>query len=203
LGQHTVSPLNGRSPYVSASTTPGGAPKIAGEPVWINVEKFEQSGGRVLRNEDIIRESEVFLRENPQLRARFELWKKAQTTSPTFENEVLLKGPVPAEAIQTRPPGFSPKAAMRLKVGGSVVLAYAIFADAGSFYLAENKARESARIAGGWSVGVPLGAKGAKWGAAYGPWGSLFGGAAAFSVGYWGGSTAAEGLYDYASGIYE
>ena len=211
LNQHEGGP----TPYSSASTKPLGSPGIAGEPVWIDVNKLK--GNAVYTYEEIVKMSKEFLGRNPYLKTRFEIWKSAQPE----EGEALIKGEIGPGAIYTRN-------AVRLRsvvaAGGKVLFYVAVAQDTYAFFVAESKAREVARIAGGWTGAWAGGTAGAAGGAKVGAGiafglgmagpqaaapeevvtvpvgagvGGFFGGLFGTIAGYWAGSQAGKNYYDF------
>ena len=142
-------------PPASFQTAP---PNIRGEPVWVDLNKVK---AEVTTYEEIVQMSKKFLRRNPHLKERFEVWKAAH------EGEVLIKGNVAPQAVSTKM-GVRLKTAARY--GGRALLLYAIYADTRSFIAAEDRSGEASRIAGGWigawAGACAGGATGAKGGAA-------------------------------------
>jgi hypothetical protein len=204
--------MGGKTPYLSGSKLPNGAPNIAGEPVWVDLNKVRAD---VTTYDDIIKMSKEFLERNPHLKERFDLWKRAG------EAEVLIKGEVPANAVST-------KNGIRLRTGlsygGKALFLYAVYADTNSFIVAEDKAGEAARIAGGWTGAWAGGCVGASGGARAGAGialalgfagpqaaapeevvtvpvgagiGGIVGGFAGGIGGYWIGSQAGRNYYDF------
>ncbi len=203
LNEHLGKP----SPYSPASTKPNGAPNIKGTPVWIDIGKLND--GQVLSHSDIVKSSEEFLSRNEHLRERFEIWRKFQAK----EGEVLIKGQVPADAVYSQ-------RAIRLhrflNGTGKVLFIGALAMDTASFFLAEDKAGEAARIAGGWTGAWAGGTIGAAGGAASAgiagqlgpqiaipeelitvPVCGFFGGLGGSIMGYWAGSAAGRNYYDF------
>jgi hypothetical protein len=203
LNQH----LGGQSPYSPASTLRNGAPKIRGTPVWEDISKLED--GQLLTHEDIVKASKEFLSRNEHLRERFEIWKNNQGN----EGEVLIKGDVPKEAVYSQ-------SAIRLhrvlNGTGKVLFVGAVAMDTASFFMAEDKAGDAARIAGGWTgawaggvIGAGTGAAGAGIAGQLGPQVAIpeelitvpvcgfFGGLIGSFAGYWAGSVAGRNYYDF------
>jgi hypothetical protein len=208
----------GPTPYVSASTSPKGAPNITGEAVWIDVNKLK--GNEVHSYDDIMKMSQEFLDRNPHLRERFQIWKAAQAAA-NAEREVLIKGEIEAGAISTK---NAIRFRMAMRVGGQALFWGAVAMDTYAYFAAENKSREVARIAGGWTgawaggtIGVGVGAKaGAGVMVALGlagpqaavpeevvtvpvgaGVGSIIGGLVGTIGGYWAGSQAGKNYYDF------
>jgi len=216
LGQHAV---EGRgSQYTAVSSRAKGAKGIHGDLVWIDMGKVKANANRIWTRAEIVRASDGFLARNAHLKNRFAKWKSRQSG---YEGELLIEGRIPASAVHTK--GY-----IRLRTGlgaaGKVLFVYAAAMDTYSFFAAEKKDREAARIAGGWTgawafgkIGAHLGAKGgASLAAILGQTGpqvaapeeivtvpvfSLvggFGGGLIFGTGgYWSGSNAGTAYYDF------
>jgi len=180
--------------------------------------KVKANANRIWTRAEIVRASDGFLARNAHLKNRFAKWKSRQSG---YEGELLIEGRIPASAVHTK--GY-----IRLRTGlgaaGKVLFVYAAAMDTYSFFAAEKKDREAARIAGGWTgawafgkIGAHLGAKGgASLAAILGQTGpqvaapeeivtvpvfSLvggFGGGLIFGTGgYWSGSNAGTAYYDF------
>jgi len=201
LNQH----LGGPSPYSSASHLARGVPNITGQPVWIDVSKIKP--GDLISYEDILRMSRDFLRRNPHLRERFDIWARAG------EKEALIRNRIPREAISTEN-GMRIRGVVR--VGGKALFLYAVYADTRDFFEAEYKSAEAARIAGGWTgawaggcagtgIGVALTAAAGQAGpqilipeeVVTVPAGGIAGGFVGGWFGYWAGSEAGRNYYDF------
>jgi hypothetical protein len=175
--------------------------------VWVDISKLED--GQLLTHEDIVKASKEFLSRNEHLRERFEIWKNNQGN----EGEVLIKGDVPKEAVYSQ-------SAIRLhrvlNGTGKVLFVGAVAMDTASFFMAEDKAGDAARIAGGWTgawaggvIGAGTGAAGAGIAGPLGPQVAIpeelitvpvcgfFGGLIGSFAGYWAGSVAGRNYYDF------
>lgn len=153
-----ISPLEhvlGQKPsqFLSASTLAEGAEGIKGEPVWIDVSKLKP--GQLLDHNQIVAESREFVNRNPHFQERFDKWLRAQKAIGTEgggsvapEGEVLIKGSVPASAVLTRTQML---VRTGLTAGRHILFGIAVAMDTKAFFEAENKSRELARIAGGWT----------------------------------------------------
>lgn len=96
IGQHALGA--NRSPYISASTNPRGAPNIQGRPVWIDIEKSKRAGVVFHSSEEIIKDLDRLAAQNHALADRVARLKQVILN---VEREVLLEGNVPARAVKS------------------------------------------------------------------------------------------------------
>ena len=76
-----------------ASTIPGGAPNINGEPLWIDVDQVKANGGTILQNSDII----AALRQSGVSESQIQIYLNNQSS----EGEVAIASVVPSSAVNT------------------------------------------------------------------------------------------------------
>ena len=96
IGQHALG--ENASRYISASKLAKGAPNIQGTPYYIDIAKAKASGARIHTTENILSDLNRLASEDPRLRFRVDLLKKAITE---VEGEVLIEGKVPASAVKS------------------------------------------------------------------------------------------------------
>lgn len=96
IGEHALG--NNVSPYLSASTKPGGAPNFAGEPFYIDIAKAKAAGVRLHSTGEIIADLRHLALERPELRHRVD---KLVSIIEAVEGEVLLEGHVPSTAVKS------------------------------------------------------------------------------------------------------
>jgi hypothetical protein len=96
IGEHALGNTN--SPYSSASTKPGGAPNMAGRPVYIDITKAKSAGVTIHSTEEIIADLDRLAKEQPQMKPRID---KLKSVIGSVEGEVLLEGKVPPSAIKS------------------------------------------------------------------------------------------------------
>ncbi|GIZ14780.1 hypothetical protein [Capnocytophaga catalasegens] len=88
------------SPYLSASTLPKGAPNIMGQSQYIDIAKAKAAGCKIYTTAEIILDLRRMQNEAPSLNAKTNLEKLIKTIS-SVEQEVLIKGDIPPEAIKS------------------------------------------------------------------------------------------------------
>jgi hypothetical protein len=158
-GQHVLNQHgNGPTPFLSASTRKGGAPNISGTPITIDLDRFKASGGKVIEQAEIVADLETMVANQEISRTRFEQWLRNQPK----ECEILLKGQVPASAIETG-------GAKALRCCGKCAMVVGIVVSVRDISIATVEsidndspaplAAEAIRQTGGWA-GAWLGAKG-------------------------------------------
>jgi hypothetical protein len=95
IGEHALG--ENASRFMSASSLPKGAPNIAGTPYYIDIAKAKAAGARIYTTEEIVADLDRLAAEQPRLRYRVDLLKKAITG---VEGETLIEGKVPAAAVK-------------------------------------------------------------------------------------------------------
>jgi len=70
LAEHALAWDQKQSQLISASTKPYGAPNFNTEPVFIDVAKIEQAGGRIFSTSEIIKDLERLAAENPTAKSQ-------------------------------------------------------------------------------------------------------------------------------------
>jgi len=178
-----------------ASTNPAGAPNIKGDPLRIDVGLTQKAGGAVVSQQQV--QSEM-----PGSSARTQMYKTGQQVNK--EAEVIVKGPVPPEAI-TPGTGLAVKALGKAAMVAGVAITAKNLVDAGGQSIATGSPKpilkQVAREAGGWSGALAGAAAGGAIGAAAGVEtgpgllvtgfvGSVIGG----TLGYFGASSAVKHL---------
>jgi RHS repeat-associated protein len=148
-----------------ASTTPGGAPNIHGKPVSIDVELVRKAGGSIVKSKEIIEDLEALAKEGKVSSPRVRMYLNAQAAG---EGEVLVKGPVPPEAmtVGTLPAALN-SVGKALTVVAAVNTAVNLTAAAQQSFQQHSAApvvKQAAREVGGWGMALA----GAKLGAALG-----------------------------------
>jgi len=156
IGEHALG--NNTSPYLSASTKPGGAPNFAGEPFYIDVAKAKAAGVRLYTTDEIIADLRRLALERPELRHRVD---KLISVIKSVEGEVLLEGHVPPTAVKSITSMNITRGLRVVQFIGFVVTAYDL-AKAGQQSIETRSAvpiaREGIRQVGGWG-GAVLGMK--------------------------------------------
>lgn len=156
LGEHALG--NTQSRYISGSTKPRGAPNIQGRPVYIDAAKAQKAGVTIHSTEEVVRDLDRLVAENPQLADRVARLKKAITE---VEGEVLLAGEVPASAIKSAGAMTATRVLRGVQIIG-VVFTVVDLTKATVKSVEHQSAKpivaESIRQVGGWGGGI-LGAK--------------------------------------------
>lgn len=161
LGEHALG--NTLSPYISASTKPGGAPNFGGKEFYIDIAKLKKSGATIHSTNEIIQDLDRLSSENPALRERIGTLKGVIDS---VEGEALIRpqGRIPASAVQTAE-GFAQemKVFKTLEHGGRVVMVVGVLCtayDLNKAYARSVKIHsmrpleaESVRQVGGWGGG--------------------------------------------------
>lgn len=197
LGEHALG--QNQSRYLSASTKPGGAPNIAGRPVYIDIRRAQAAGVKIHSSEAIIADLDRLARANPSLELRVE---KLKSVISSVEGEVLLEGDVPASAIKSRSAMMATRGLRAVQVVGIAFTVHDV--SKATVKSVEQKsvkpiAAESIRQVGGWAgavAGVKIGGlTGAALGIETGPGAILTGavGALVFgTAGYFGADWVAD-----------
>ncbi|ATB40763.1 membrane protein [Cystobacter fuscus] len=185
LGEHALG--QNQSRFLSASTRRGGAPNIAGRPVYIDIKKATAAGVKIHSTEAILADLARIQKSTPSLQPRIE---KLKTVIASVEGEVLLEGNIPASAIKSKNAMMMTRSLRGVQVVGMAFTVYDIGkATSKSVKQGSVKpiAAEGIRQVGGWAAAV-AGAKaggllGAAAGVETGPGAILTGFAGALIVG--------------------
>lgn len=201
--KHTLGDLPPhKSPYLSASELPEGAPNFKGRPVYIDKQKLLASGAKLVTVDEIVVTLKAYGEKHPHLKSRIETNINAVRN---LEREVLIqpKGIIPPEVFMS--PKMYARQAKIFDVGRGVS-AVALVLTAYDLSSATTKsieiksikplAVESVRQIGGWGGAY----MGAEIGAAVGLWiggagavpGAFIGGIIGGLIGY----SSAEGVAD-------
>ncbi|MBK8335194.1 MAG: LysM peptidoglycan-binding domain-containing protein [Sterolibacteriaceae bacterium] len=161
IGEHALG--NTASRYTSASSLKGGAPNIAGRPVFIDIPKARAAGVVIHNTEEIVADLERLAAADPSLRARV---NKLKEVIKSVEGEVLLEGNVPAGAVKSAGAMAVTRGLRAVQVVGVVLTVY----DLGNATVKSVERRsaspllaEGVRQAGGWGMawaGMKLGCAG-------------------------------------------
>ncbi|MGB7157988.1 MAG: RHS repeat-associated core domain-containing protein [Tepidisphaeraceae bacterium] len=193
LGQHALGGTT--SNFVSASTNWRGAAGFEGQLSYIDLDAYD---GRVFSNREIRASLNAEATANPNLWSRVDAWKKMQHA----ESEVLLRSPVPANAVRSAPAVMAQRG---VNVASKGLFAYSIGASAYDLTYAAGLSHhlgtseplrdEVARQTGGWAGAYALGKGGALVGTALGgPVGGFVGAVIGGGLGFYQGSNAATVL---------
>lgn len=162
LGEHALG--NNQSKFLSASTRRGGAPNIAGRPVYIDIKKATAAGAKIHSTEAILADLARLQQAQPELRPRIEKLKKVISS---VEGEVLLEGAVPASAIKSGAAMMATRSLRAVQVVGMAFTVYDV-TNATSKSVEQKSLKpitaEGIRQVGGWASAVA----GAKVGGAIG-----------------------------------
>ncbi len=197
IGEHALG--SNKSPYISASSLPKGAPNISGRPVYIDIRKAKAAGATIHSTEEIIADLDRIARTSPETRPRIE---KLKVAIQTVEREVLIEGDVPASAIKSAGSMSATRYVRYVQTVGIVFTAY----DMGSATLKSIRndtpkpiVAETIRQVGGWGgawTGTQIGGSlGAAVGIETGPGAIVTGaiGAVVFGIaGYFGADWLAD-----------
>ena len=159
IGEHALGNTN--SKFTSASSLPKGAPNMAGRPVYIDIAKAKAAGATIHSTEDIIKDLDKILQQNPAMESRI---NKLKDVIVNVEKEVLLEGDVPKSAIKSE---AAMKTTRTLRFVQFVGVAFTVY-DLGQATAKSIKTEsadpivaESIRQVGGWGgawLGIKLGA---------------------------------------------
>jgi RHS repeat-associated protein len=159
IGQHVLGEGLHDSPYISGSSNPRGSPNHTGTRYYIDVRRFEQAGGRVIRSNEILADLNRMVGQDAGYVHRVQMWKKAG------ELEVLLQGNVPASAVRGPAAMALTKGVKALSVWGKITTVWDIgnagkeSLDKGSFTpLGKELVRQAGSWGGAWA-GAKMGAQ--------------------------------------------
>ncbi len=85
------------SPWLSSSNRPFGAPNINGNPLMMDIKAIERAGGRIMSTQEVIRDLEQFVRNNP---SRTSQVTKLINTIRNIEGETLVQA---VDGVRGRP----------------------------------------------------------------------------------------------------
>jgi len=94
-----------------ASTTPGGAPNINGDPLWIDVNQVQDNGGTIVQNPEIV----DAMRQAGVSESQIGIYQANQAA----EGEVVIQGAIPSTAINTAPMMYITRAGQGLGIVGA------------------------------------------------------------------------------------
>lgn len=192
-----------QSRFLSASTLDRGAPNIQGKPFWLDVKKLKESGAVIHSTEDILRDIDRHIAENPHQAHQYERLKHAIAN---VEGEVLVEGKVPKQAVKSGAAMAATKGLRFVQYIGIVLTAYD-FGVATVQSVEEQSAlpvtAEAIRQAGGWggfAAGAKIGgAVGVALGIELGPGAIIIGAAGGLifgAIGYFSFDLIADWVYE-------
>ena len=208
IAEHVMGGGKNISQYISTSSIfPGGSPRIEGRDIFIDIQRAQQSGMRLISTEEILVELTKYKEQYPHLSRRVD---KISSYVRDIDREVLIHGEkVPASAIfnkeSLRIAQTAAKAGRAIQVVGIVFTAYDI-AQASNESIRIGNAKpitaELVRQAGGWGAawaGFKIGGVvGAALGIETGPGAvisGLVGGIIVGTAGYFGADWVADHIY--------
>lgn len=209
IAEHVMGGGKNVSPYISTSSIfPGGSPRFDGRDIFIDIQKAQQSGLRLISTEEILDELAKYKAQNPHLAKRID---KISNYVRDIDQEVLIHGEkVPSSAIFNKESlkiaQTAAKAGRVIQVVGIVFTAYDVVQASNESIRVGNAkpiTAELIRQAGGWGAawaGFKIGAAtGAAVGIETGPGAvisGLVGGIIVGGAGYFGADWVADHIYE-------